>query len=95
MMSSLASEPFHMDNLDEASCKLCETIDASFLLFSGDLLTFCVGAVRDAYRVNGSLDTVDMALEEAKSCMEGTERKICDYEYYPSLKNFIRRQTRL
>ena len=89
MMSSLASEPFHMDNLDEASLQaLRETIDASFLLFSGDLLTFCVGAVRDAYRVNGSLDTVDMALEEAKSCMKELSEKYADYEYYPSLKEF-------
>ncbi len=59
-----------------------------FTTAKSEMFSFCVHMVRGAYTVNGKIEEIQAALDQAKAQMKELSDKFSDYEHYPSLKGF-------
>lgn len=73
---------------DEEKEVIVDNADGALAILEDDMFAVCVLTVIAVYTLNGKLEEVQTALDEAKSEMKKLSESYSDYEHYPNLKGY-------
>lgn len=73
---------------EEPKAMFRDTANKYFKYYKGDLFSFCVHVVSNAYAANGKAEEAQLALDSAKELMKKMSEEYSDYEHYPNLKAY-------